>query len=367
MEILLLIFLGLTAFFFFFARDKDPEDTSGARSIGSDTHGDESVTIVRPANRSNRVGRVQGALGFIEAVADAAGQAIGTMAAIAVGTVVIGTSVAAYLIREGIAEYQRAHGSVDANREREHREREVSEINSEIVEFERKRSRDGRLNENEDRDLNELIHRRHDSALLLAEANEILIADNVAKGGSAYDNVHVSDLNTHILQFHVGQTVFGKVCRQCGTPMVLQWQQRLETVQMRDFFWGCAGFYDGKCRNIEPFVRSDMTLFTNTDREEFSISTSELTSIARIPQSVRLIRHRMDGLVNVANSTYYCPVHHEPMVLRTKRDADTLRDMYFYGCPRWRPSGPTCKQIVKLKSASQLSAALETMSGRGIL
>ena len=366
MEILLLIFLGLTAFFFF-ARDKDPEDTSGDPSVGSDTHGNQSVTVVSSASRSNRVRPIQGAVGFIEALTDAAGLAIGAMAAIAVGTVVVGTAVAAHLIRAGIAEYQRAHGSVDAKRERERREREVRDINSEIMEYESKRFRDGRLNENEGRDLKELYRCRHDRTLLLAEANGIVIADDVAKGVGAYDNVHVSDVNTHILQFHVGQTVFGKACRRCGTPMVLQWQQRLETVQMRDFFWGCAGFYDGKCRNVEPFVQSDMTLFTNTDREEFTISTSELTSIARLPHSVQLIRRRMDGLVNIANSTYYCPVHHEPMVLRTKRDADTLRDMYFYGCPRWRPSGLTCNQIVKLKSAAQLSAALETMSGRGIL
>lgn len=110
-----------------------------------------------------------------------------------------------------------------------------------------------------------------------------------------------------------------------------------------------------------------MTLFTNTDREEFTISASELTSIVRPPQSRQMIRRRMDEVVNVANSTYYCPIHHEPMILKAKKDAHTIRDMYFYGCPRWRPSGPSCNQIVKLKSAAQVSAALETMSGKGIL
>lgn len=103
MEILLLIFLGLTAFFFF-ARDKDPEDTSGDPSVGSDTHGNQSVTVVSSASRSNRVRLIQGAVGFIEALTDAAGLAIGAMAAIAVGTVVVGTAVAAHLIRAGIAE-----------------------------------------------------------------------------------------------------------------------------------------------------------------------------------------------------------------------------------------------------------------------
>lgn len=103
-----------------------------------------------------------------------------------------------------------------------------------------------------------------------------------------------------------------------------------------------------------------MTLFTNVDREEFTISATALTSIAKLPQSRQLIRRRMDEIVNVANSAYYCPVHREPMVLTFKKGARTIRDMYSYDCPR-------CNQKVKLKSAAQLSASLETATGKGFL
>ena len=367
MELLFLIFLALMAFFFFFSEYMESKDADSDKSGGPERGGKQQISEPIPVARARREPPAQQAVKFMQALSEAAGLAAGTMAAVAVGTVVVGAMVAAGLIRSGLEHYQRAHAGTDAKRERERREREIRDVNSEICEYENKQHRDGRLSEYESLELAELHRRQDKKALLLTEANGLVIADQVTEGSGGYDNMQVSDVNAHILQFHVGQTVFGKVCGRCGMPMVLQWQQRLETVQMRDFFWGCTGFYDRNCRNVEPFARSDMTLFTNSYREEFTVSASELTSIARMPQSVRLIRRRLDGLVQVANSTYYCPVHHEAMVLRTKNGAETLRDMYFYGCPRWQPTGLSCNQIVKLKSAAQLSAALETMSGRGIL
>ena len=368
MELLFLIFLALMAFFFFFFSEyMESKDVDSDQSGASEQSGKQQIAVFEPVARARRAPSTHRAVTFMQTLGEAAGLAAATMAAVAVGTVVVGVMVAADLIRSGLEYYQKTYAGTDAKRERERHEQEIRGVNSEIFEFENKQLRDGHLSEYECLDLDELRRRRDDKALLLTEANGLVIADRVTKGAGVYDNMYISDVNNHILQFHVGQTVLGKVCGRCGMPMILQWQQRLDRVQMKDFFWGCAGFYDGKCRNVEPFVRSDMTLFTNTDREEFTISTSELNSIARLPQSVRLIRRRMNGLVHVANSTYYCPVHHEAMVLRVKKGAESLRDMYFYGCTRWRPSGPSCNQIVKLKSAAQLSAALETMSGRGIL
>ncbi len=293
--------------------------------------------------------------------------ALGTMVAVAVGTLVIGAHVASRLIRSTLDEYRAASQVVDSEKERSLREREIRDINSEIGEYEEKRLRDGRLDQYEGHELDELYRRRQSESALLADANSLVIANRIVDGEGTYDSLRVSDVNTHVLQFHVGQTVFGKVCGRCGLPMVLQWKQRLETLHMADFFWGCTGFFDRRCRNVEQFKQSDMDLFTRTDREEFTIGAAQLMSIARLPQSVRVTKRRMDEIVSLPNSTYYCPVHHEPMVLRRKNKPESLRDMYFYGCPRWRPEGPGCHQIVKLKSAAQLSAALETKTGKGML
>ena len=192
--------------------------------------------------------------------------------------------------------------------ERTRRERDVQTVNAEIAEYERKRYRDGRLNEYDSSTLRGLCADREEKKSLLVAANGLVIAEQMSSDTGTYDTVSVTDDKTHILQFHVGQAVFGKVCGRWGMPMVLQWQQHLETVRMRDFFWGCAGFFSGTCRNVERFQQSDMDLFTRTDREEFTIPTTQLSSIARSPHAVRMVRRRMDELVNVGNSTYYCPV-----------------------------------------------------------
>ena len=377
MEILLLIFIGLTAFFFFKGKDKSTNVHSSESEGHSESYGESDImALASPSHASRRrVRRTSGnAVGLIESLVEASAMAVGTMvavAAVAVGTIIIGTGVAAYatasIIRSTVEKYWDAHGAANPDRERAYREREIRDINSEIDEYERKRHVDGSLNEYAAHELEDLHRRRSEESVLLEGANSLIIANRMADGSESYDNMHVSDVNTHVLQFHVGQTVFGKTCGRCGMPMILQWMRKLETVRMVDFFWGCAGFFDGKCRNTEPFRRSDMVLFTRTDREEFSINSKQLSSIIRLPQSANLVSRRVGQIVNLPNSTYYCPIHHEPMVLRQKNRPESLLDMYFYGCPRWRPTGPTCKQIVKLKSAGQLSAALETMTGKGIL
>ena len=370
MEILLLIFLGLTAYFLIVKRSGSPREETTLRAANLER---DKVLVTSLAGRRPQSG-VGAGMEFVKSLTEAMMMAGGTMvgvAAVAVGTVVIGTGIAAYAaagaIRSVLDEYRTARPYPDARGERTRRERDVEIVNAQIAEYESKRQRDGHLNEYETHALRNLRADREERKSLLVAANGLVIADQMNSGTGSYDTLRVTDDRTHILQFHVGQAVFGKTCGRCGMPMVLQWQQRLETVRMRDFFWGCAGFYGGTCRNVERFQQSDMDLFTKTDREEFTIPSTQLSSIARSPQAVRMVRRRMGEIVNVANSTYYCPIHHEPMVLRQKKGAETLRDMFFYGCPRWRSSGPSCRQVVKLKSAAQLSAALETGTGRGIL
>ena len=371
MEVLLLIFLGLTAYFLIVMRSGTSRDETMLRPAKPSVH--EEVLVVGPVGGTSTVRRSVG-MEFLKSLTEASMVAGGTMvavAAVAVGTVVIGTGIAAYaaaeIIRSVLDEHRSARTHTNARQERTRRERDIEVVNAQIAEYESKKQRDGHLNEYDARALKDLCDDREEKKSLLVGANGLVIADQMTSGAGSYDTLRVTDDWTHILQFHVGQATFGKVCGRCGMPMVLQWQQQLESVLMRDFFWGCAGFYGGSCRNVERFRQSDMNLFTKTDREEFTIPSTQLSSIARSPQAVRMVRSRMREVVNVSNSTYYCPIHHEPMVLRQKQSAETLRDMFFYGCPRWRPSGLSCRQVVKLKSAAQLSAALETTTGRGIL
>lgn len=231
----------------------------------------------------------------------------------------------------------------------------TSNINDEITELERKKNRDRSLNQGDSQRLNSLYAQRDNLKDEVRKNSELFLIEKMQAGKGVYDSVHINNINTHILQFHVGQTVFGKRCRQCGRPMILQWKQGMQTVAMSEFFWGCIGFYEG-VRHNEPFMQSDMDLFTRIDRPEFEISSKELSNVIVMPGPKANITKRMNGIKQEQTDVYLCPVHNEPMVLREKKDANGLLDQYFFGCPRWLPAQGGCSQIVKLKSPAQTCA-----------
>jgi hypothetical protein len=229
-------------------------------------------------------------------------------------------------------------------------------LNDEILELENKKIRDRRLSNADSEKLSALYSKRSELKDEVRYNSEMLMVEKMKTNQGKYDSIHIDNLNTHILQFHVGQTVFGKNCKQCGMPMVLQWRQGMQTVSMSDFFWGCISFYGMGTRHNEPFLQADMDLFTKVDRPEFTIQTHDLAKIISLPGPQSNIIKRMDEVKRETTDVYLCPVHNEPMVVREKKNAQGLLDQYFFGCPRWLPNGKGCSQIVKLKSPGQLAS-----------
>lgn len=241
----------------------------------------------------------------------------------------------------------------------------IRETNDRIEELEAKGRRDGHLGEYDLDQLRTLRDRRVAVTTDLSDARGQQFAERVADEAHVFGSLSVTDDNLQVLQFHAGQTVYGKTCFLCGRPMVLQWQRRAPVRVMADFFWGCSGFYGGRCRQTEPFGVRDMSLFTRTDRDEFSVQPTALDGL--VERDRDHVAKRMAGVVGTENATYCCPIHGEPMQLRRKNNAEGLLDLYFFGCPRWKADRTGCNYVQKLKSGAQLAAALETTTGRGVL
>lgn len=244
--------------------------------------------------------------------------------------------------------------------------KQTKSVNDEIIDLEKKRQRDGGLNSNDSHRLNELYSERS----LLREAveakKEADLAKDIAENESSFDSLLVDDVNLHILQFHVGQNVLGKKCARCNKPMTLQWQREHVVKYISQFYWGCTGFYDSSCRATQSITQNEFNLITKVDRAEFSISNEILTRIVESPVAKNTIRKRISEIKNMENEAYLCPMHGEPMILREKKNPNGgLMDQYFLACPRYYDAG--CKQIMKIKSAGQLAAILETKTGTGIL
>lgn len=308
-------------------------------------------------------------MGFFDDVLNVIGKvfnvvmyAAGTVTGIAAAGVVEFAQVA----YEKYGEFRAKNRSVNLTLANKPIHHATKELNDQILELELKKRRDRTLNQYDNQRLSSLYAKRDNLKDEIRRNNELLMTEKMQNGQGTYDSVHINNVNSHILQFHVGQTVFGKRCRQCGRPMALQWKQGMQTVSMTDFFWGCIGFYEG-LKHHEPFMQADMDLFTRVDRPEFEMSSQSLSNIILLPGPKANIVKRMNEIKKETTDVYLCPIHNEAMVVREKKDAQGILDQYFFGCPRWLPNSQGCSQIVKLKSPAQLASALEAFYGRGIL
>jgi ssDNA-binding Zn-finger/Zn-ribbon topoisomerase 1 len=174
----------------------------------------------------------------------------------------------------------------------------------------------------------------------------------------------------HILAWHTGQLVLKKRCNKCGRPMFIQHRQRIndaELLGIKDFFWSCIGYYNtgnAKCNGLEWLTTKDMSLLHNKNINEFQVTNQELTLICNQKSIQRNINSRIIQHIKEHDEHILCPIHHTPMILREKYNHnDNTLDRYFLGCTNY----PSCTQIVKLKSWSQLAGYLHRTEGAGIL
>lgn len=300
-------------------------------------------------------------MGFLSAVFNVVSFAVGTL----VTAVATGVGYVAAKIKTAYDHYYEREGGGYSTSKSRQTFRSIDALNQEIFQYEDKRARDGRLNMYDAETYQRLLGQRNVLAQETGTQRELRMAEELQANTSAFDTLHVTDQNIQVLLFHVGQSVSGKTCATCGLPMRLEWRRTVAVPAFKDFFWGCASFYLNGQGHIEAFQASHMDLFTRTDREEFSVSASQLNSLALHPRTQTSIERRVREHKNESVETYTCPVHHVPMILREKRDAAGLLDQFFLSCPYW--GAKKCNHVMKVKNAAQLASLLESTTGRGIL
>lgn len=261
---------------------------------------------------------------------------------------------------------------------REHVERELQDVNAEVVTLRKIYTERGSLTAQQKSRWAELRERRDALNEELFAIDQVMSAAEVVEHEQDFKPVIITDNNAQILQYHVGQNTENKMC-ECGRAMILQWERRTTTARLNDFFWGCSGYYvefNGQraCRKTQHLTSSDLNLFTNLGRPEFDMDSATLTRETINPAKARRIRQALDSIQGSHRSkqmgiaTYRCPVHGESLRLQRKNQTtDQLLDQYFLGCPRWLPNNAGCNFLVKLKSAAQISSVLNAEQNMGVL
>lgn len=259
--------------------------------------------------------------------------------------------------------------------EKERINRELDETNTRIQQLRQKYFDRGELSPADKEENQHLLKRRQ---LLMAELDaldQVATAEQVIE---AEDELEVQDLNDdqlHILQYQVGQNALNKICKVCHRKMVLQWRSELLLVNRRgQFYWGCSGYYvppPRQCKHTEKLQEADFNVLLTTPRSEFSCTAQELAEVTfnkdpqRVRDAIRSIRSKQQK-AKQGLDRYRCPVHGERLILKEKKSSTDLHDQFFLGCPRWLPGNQGCNYIVKLKSAAQISAALDAGGEEGV-
>ncbi len=284
---------------------------------------------------------------------------------------------AKYLINEVATLYSTTVRDEPAT-QRERNERELQQVNEEVMGLRKRHQQNNGLTQQEKRRWEELKHRRDELNEAIADIDQETTAQDIVTEEKHYKAVAITNDTAHILQYHVGQSAYNKTCT-CGRVMVLQWNRQTATAGLRDFFWGCSGWYEqtnGRpaCKRSAPLTHDDLNLFANLNRTEFEIDSATLTREVVNPTKARRIRQALDSVRGSQQSkrmgiaTYRCPIHGESLRLRRKnQSSDQILDEYFLGCPRWLPENKGCNFIVKLKSAAQISSVLNTEQRVGVL
>ncbi|WPL18969.1 Zn-finger domain associated with topoisomerase type I [Thiorhodovibrio winogradskyi] len=267
-----------------------------------------------------------------------------------------------------------------ASQQQEQTERQLQQINEEILALRKRYFDRGGLTEADRQRSRQLTAERARLSQELGTLDKFNNAETIVREEKDYQVINIADSTTHILQYHVGQSTYNKACPVCGRPMVLQWRRDQATVQANEVFWGCSGWYHIDAHNHRACTQTarlspeDLSLFANRNRKEFELTPTELDGHVRSPQRAARLQQVVESIRSQQNKSsmgidgYRCPIHGERLRLRSKRDAtDNILDRYFLGCPRWLPNNQGCGFLVKLKSPAQLAAVVNAQQHQSML
>jgi hypothetical protein len=242
---------------------------------------------------------------------------------------------------------------------------QLKEVNDEIIEYEKKLRTDGRLSEADLERLERLTAKRSDLRSRIENSKEFLAAEDIVENEDEYKLSDVDSTSPNELTRLGGQVMLGKLCPACNRPQVIRWKHVVRNPTVNDLFWGCTGLFvkdsqgNAICSKTQQFSDHDKKIFANVARPGMELKSDRLNSIILRPETSQLIKNKLSDSINETSENYLCPVHHEPMKLRTKSSAADLLDLYYLQCTR-------CNQRVKIKSATQLDAVLQSYDQKGL-
>lgn len=287
-----------------------------------------------------------------------------TVAQVAVSVVVETAGAFVKSIESKFSAIESQYRDIDVSEKKRARFRQLEDVNDKIHELHTKKARDKHLSRHDLEKLEELLAQRRELRTRVDSAREYQQAQDIAHHSSDYESQIVDPASPNALTRLAGQSMLGKPCSRCGRPMALRWATKIVNPTVDDLFWGCTGFFvkneigQPVCKKSETLSHHDRQVFAVV-RPGMELPQERLNRIVEAPGSKRTIQKKLSHHIAEGGENYLCPVHHLPMELREKRNADSLLDTYYLRCPK-------CEQMVKIKSAIQLDEIMSQLGGEGL-
>lgn len=267
----------------------------------------------------------------------------------------------------------------EPNNEREQVTRDLEDVNRLVMRLRREFEKRGGLATTQKEEWHRLKARRENLIAELQDIDLAKTADDFGRDEKAYQEVKVTEAQSHLIDMMSGQSTYGKNCPSCQRAMVLQFQRATAAPALRDFYWGCSGWYvkltadRSACTYTEQLAQEDFSLFSNVKRTEFQVTANDLQNRVMDSGRRQRVRAALDAIKkqnakdSVGVEQYRCPVHGENLRLRQKHEAsDDLLDQYFLGCPMWAPGNTGCNFMIKLKSPARVAGVLQQGHGQDV-
>lgn len=256
--------------------------------------------------------------------------------------------------------------------EREQVTRDLEDVNRLAIRLRREFEKHGDLTPAQKEEWRRLKAKRERLITELQDIDLAKTAEDFGRKELAYEKVDVTEAQSHLIDMVSGQSTYGKNCPRCQRAMVLQFRRATAAPGLRDFYWGCSGWYVKLARNrsgctyTEQLAPEDFSIFSNVKRTEFQVTANDLRNRVMDPGRRQRVRAALDAIKaqnakdSIGVEQYRCPVHGENLRLRQKHEAsDDLLDQYFLGCPMWAPGNTGCNFMIKLKSPARVAAVLQ--------
>jgi hypothetical protein len=230
-------------------------------------------------------------------------------------------------------------------------------------EYEAKRQRDGRLNEEDAEREAELAAQLRDIQRDITEIKSGLAAEALRQG-----EILTAALSADELSANTG-LLATKTCPECGGVMTIRQGSFNLNRKQHSFYWQCISNLRGyHCRTLSIRLEEESLDVVRAANPDLDGNPADRRDIWTQQDVLRRTQRRFETFVGEVDDDLMCPIHVAPLRIQRKPNAEgTLLNSYEYACSAVWVNGAPCGFRIPITSFAQIASILRRKTNRGII